>query len=92
MSDGQRRGDYALTTNLNKLYNKSEFTVKGVCGKVPVSLGLTDMKVDIPVASVRQSVKAAYEVIFHEEGGEIRDPKTGAKIDIIAMDGVFSLR
>ena len=66
ISEGQRRGDYALTANGRKLFNNSEFTVKGTCDGVNMSLNFTDMDVDLPVSSVRQFVKSGYEVTFNE--------------------------
>ena len=92
ISEGQKRGDYALTANGGKLYNNGEFTVKGTCDGVNMSLNFTHMDVDLPVASVRQFVKSGYEVTFNEEGGKIRDPKSKAKVSFIAMGGVFFLK
>ena len=91
-TDASRRQDYALTANGDKLFNKGSFQVKGSCNGVKMSLGFTNMKVDIPVASVRAFVKAGNEVQFFPGGGLVKNKSTGAEVPFEEMGGVYFLK
>ena len=91
-TDASRRRDYALTANGDKLFNRGSFKVKGVCNGVKVTLGFTNMKVDIPVASVRTFVKSGNDVEFYEGGGMVRNRESGAQLPFIEMGGVYFLK
>ena len=49
---GQKNGDFAHTANGEQLYNEGEFGVSGECDGILMGLNVTNMQVDIPVASV----------------------------------------
>ena len=66
--------------------------VNGSCNGVRVSLNFTNMKVDIPVASVRTLVKSGNEVEFFEGGGIVRNRDSGAELPIVEMSGVYFLK
>ena len=56
-----------------------------------VTLGFTDMKVDIPVAFVRTFVQSGNEVEFFEGGGLVRNRESGAELPFVEMGGVYFL-
>ena len=91
-SAGQRRGAYASTADGQKLYDEGSFVVKGDCDGTPLQINFTNMKVDVPVASVRCFVRAGNRVVFHDGGGYIKNKATGARINFIAAGGVFYLK
>ena len=74
------------------MYNLGRFDVTGVCNGVKVVLGFTNMKVDVPVASVRTFVKNGNEVEFFEGGGVVRNKENGAQLPFIEMGGVYFLQ
>ena len=86
------RGDFALTANGDKLFNLGGFSVTGVCNGVKVVLGFMNMKVDVPVASVRTFVKNGNEVEFFDGGGVVRNKENGAQLPFIEMGGVYFLQ
>ena len=91
-TDASRRGDYALTANGGKLYNLGSFRVEGMSNGIKVSLGFSNMKVDVPVASVRTFVKNGNEVDFFDGGGVVRSKETGAGLPFIELGGVYFLK
>ena len=86
------RGDFACTANGDKLYNMGKFAVRGSCNGVSVVLNFTNMKVDVPVASVRTFVRSGNDVEFFEGGGIVRNRENGAKLPFIEMGGVYFLQ
>jgi hypothetical protein len=92
VSKGQKTGEYALTADGTKIFNKGEFTLEGEINGVPLSIKFTNMKVKVPVASVRLFVRAGCSVSFYEGGGRITNDKNGATIDFIELGGVYFLK
>ena len=74
------------------LFNLGSFKVHGVSDGVKVTLGFTNMKVDIPVASVRKFVKSGNDVEFFEGGGLVRNRESGAELPFVEMGGVYFLK
>ena len=91
-TEASRRQAYALTANGDKLFNRGSFMVNGSCNGVRVSLNFTNMKVDIPVASVRTLVRSGNEVDFFEGGGVVRNRESGVELPIVEMSGVYFLK
>ena len=91
-NDAQRRGAFANTANGEKLYYEGEFTVDGDCGGVPLSLNFTNMKVDVPIASVRKFVKSGNDVAFYEGGGCIVNRESKEKVKFVELGGVYFLK
>ena len=92
LTEESERGDFACTANGDKLYNLGRFDVTGKCNGVKVVLGFTNMKVDVPVASVRTFVKNGNEVEFFDGGGVVRNKANGAQLPFIEMGGVYFLQ
>ena len=63
------KGAFANTAIGEKLYYEGEFTDDGNCDGVPLSLNLSNMQVDVPIASVRRFVKSGNDVALYEGGG-----------------------
>ena len=91
-TDESRRRDYARTANDDKLFNLGSFKVHGISNGVKVTLGFTNMKVDIPVASVRTFVKSGNDVEIFEGGGLVRNAESGAELPFVEMGGVYFLK
>ena len=91
-SEGQKRGAFAQTATGDKLYDEGEFTFEGNCDGVPPTITFNNMKIDMPVASVRRFVAAGNDVFFVEGGGAIVNRQSGAKINFIEMGGVHDLK
>ena len=92
LTEESERGDFACTANGDKLYNLGRFDVTGMCNGVKVVLGFTNMKVDVPVASVRTFVKNGNEVEFFEGGDVVRNKENGAQLPFIEMGDVYFLQ
>ena len=92
LTDGSRRGESACTANGHKLYNLCKFEVHRSCNGVKVSLGFTNMKVDVPVCSVRTFVRTGNEVEFFEGGGVVRNSENDALLPFVEMGGVYFLQ
>ena len=91
-NDAQRRGAFANTANGEKLHYEGEFTVDGDCDGVPLSLNFTNMKVDVPIASVRKFVKSGNDVAFYEGGGCIVNRESKEKVKFDELGGVYFLK
>ena len=63
-SVGQENGERAHTANGKRLHNEGEFEVSGECDGILMGLIVTDMQVDIPIASVRRFVASGNNVSF----------------------------
>ena len=74
------------------MYNEGEFEVSGECDGILMGLNLTNMQVDIPVASVHRFVASGNDVSFYEGGGCIRNHKSGATAKFLEMGGVNFLK
>ena len=91
-NEAMLRGDYALTANGEKMFHEGEFDVLGDCDGVNMGITFTNMKVDVPVASVRRFVIAGNNVSFIEGGGIMTNRATGAKVRFIELSGVYFLK
>ena len=91
-TEAQKRGEYAETANGQKLYNQRGFLVEGECDGVSVSIGFTNMKVNVPVCSVRRFVKDGYDVSFFPGGGLIKHRESGTSMKFIELGGVYFLK
>ena len=85
---GQKNGEFAHTANGDRLYNEGEFDVSGECNGILMGLNLTNMQVEIPVASDRKVVASGNDVSFYEGGGYIRNRKSGVTAKFLEMGGV----
>ena len=88
----QRRGPFANTANGEKLDYEGEFTVDDVCDDVPLSLNLTNMQVDVPIASVRRFFQSGSDVAFYGGGGCIANPESEEKVKSVKLGGVYFLK
>ena len=91
-SAASKRGAYAKTANGEKLHYGGEFRVKGWSDRTPISLGMTEMDVDMPVRSVRQFIKSGNEVLFYDDHAIIRNKKSGAKIRCIMENDMYYIK
>ena len=66
--------------------------MKGTSDRTPVSRGITEMDVDLPVCSVRQFIKSGNEVLFYDNHAIIRNKKTGAKIRCIMENDMYYVK
>ena len=63
-----------------------------ICNGVKVTMGLTNMKVDVPVASVRTFVRNGNDVQFYDGGGRVTNRENGAVLPFVEMGGVYFLK
>ena len=91
-TEAQKRGEYAETANGQKLYNQGGFMVEGECDGVSVSIGFTNMKVNVPICSVGRFVKDGHNVSFFPGGGLIQHREAGTSMKFIELGGVYFLK
>ena len=53
---------------------------------------LNNMKVDIPILSVRKLVKDGFDICFTESGGYIKARDDGKRVQFIEADGAYWLK
>ena len=52
----------------------------------------SNLKVDVPILSVRRMVKLGNDVIFTEIGGSITNKMSGQKLTFIEADGTYWIK
>ena len=91
-SSGSRRGDVATTACGAQMKNRGKCVISGVADGQKVSIPFQDMDVELPILSVRQSVKSGQRVSFFEGGGELKDTNTGKCIQIHEIEDTYFMK
>jgi hypothetical protein len=91
-SRGSRRGDTAVTACGGTIKDEGKVTIHGTADGVDISIPFKNMKVKMPICSVRKIVKQNNDVIFRDVGGVIRNRATGKEIKIVERDGVYFIK
>ena len=60
-----------------------------VISGIDVPIAFSNMKVDVPMLSVRRMVKLGNDVVFTESGGTIKNRVTGQTLKLIEADGTY---
>ena len=87
-----RAGDFATTAGGHKLYNRGRCKIPSVAQKQPFPVTFKDMKVELPILSVRKIVKLGNLVAFDTGGGFIMDKTSRKKILFYEYEGVYFLK
>ena len=74
------------------LKNRGKCVISGVADGQKVSIPFQDMDVELPILSVRQSVKSGQRVSFFEGGGELKDTTTGKTIQIHEIEETYFMK
>ena len=72
--------------------NRGKCVISGVADGQKVSIPFQDMDVELPILSVRQSVKSGQRVCFFEGGGELKDTSTGKIIRIHEIEETYFMK
>ena len=88
-SRAQLRGDTATTAGGHELKHEGRCRVDVVMGDKEFQIPFSNMKVDIPILSVRRMVRCGNSVVFNEDGGEIINQASGHKIHFFEAMGAY---
>ena len=89
-SKGQAAGESATTAGGHKLLNEGRCRVDAEAGDGDFPVAFQNMKVDVPIISVRKFVRGGWEFTFSDLGGACMTcRKSGRTIQFIEADGAF---
>ena len=91
-SKGSKTGETATTASGHKIKNRGKCMIHGVMDGHDISAPFQDMDVELPILSVQKCVRAGNDVSFTEDGGEMRNRRTGKVIQIHQVDGVYFVK
>ena len=91
-SKQQMRGDVATTAGGHELKHKGRCKVNTVISGIDVPIAFSNMKVDVPILSVRRMVKLGNDVVFTESGGTITNRVTGQILKFVEADGTYWIK
>ena len=91
-SKAQARGEVATTAGGHELRHEGKFRVDATIDGVHFPVPFTNMKVDIPILSVRKAVKHGSNVTFTEHGGTIVNRATGVTLTFIEANGSYWIK
>ena len=63
-----------------------------VISGIDVPIAFSNMKVDVPILSVRRMVKLGNDVVFTESGGTITNRVTGQILTFVEADGTYWIK
>ena len=89
---GSSTGETATTACGAELRNRGKCTVHGQADGQEIAVPFQDMAVTLPIISVRKCVKSGKDIILFENGGEMRDRKTGKVIKIHEIGGTYYIK
>ena len=72
--------------------NRGKCVISGVADGQKVSIPFEDMDVELPILSVRQSVRSGQNVSFFKGGGELRDTTTDETIRIHEIEETYFMK
>lgn len=91
-SSGSKSGEIAPTACEKHMTNRGKFTEHGTADGQTIAIPFQGMDVELPIASVQKSVKSGNAVMFHEDGGEMKNRQTGNTIRIHGIEGVYYIK
>ena len=91
-SKQQIRGDVATTAGGHELKHKGRCKVNTMIDDHEMPIVFSNLKVDVPILSVRRMVKLGNDVILTETGGSITNKLTGQKLTFIEADGTYWIK
>ena len=91
-SDASLRGEAATTAGGHQLKNEGRCRIEATVDGQAFPIPFQNMKVDVPILSVRKYVKAGFSFHFTEECGYMACTKTGRRFDLIESDGSFRVK
>ena len=87
-----KSGDFARTACGKKLFNRGRCDIRGSADGEEFPVAFKDMKVEMPILSVRKIVKKNNRVCFQDGGGYIRNQTSGRRIRFYEFEGVYFLK
>ena len=91
-SSAQRRGATATTAGGHQLSNKGKFTVSAIAGDHQVKIPFNNMKVQLPILSVREMMDKESSVLIEDDTGVISNKKTQQSINFVVRDGLWFMK
>ena len=91
-SKQQMRGDVATTAGGHELKHKGRCKVDTEVDGIDMPIAFSNIKVDVPILSVRRMVKLGNDVIFTESGGTITNRATGNVLHFIEAEGTYWIK
>ena len=91
-SEAQARGDSATTAGGHELRNEGRCRVETKVDGHDFPVAFQNMRVDVPILSVRKYVKSGFAFHFSEEGGYMESKTNGKKFWFIESDGAFWIK
>lgn len=91
-SKQQLRGDIATTAGGHELKHHGRCKVETVICGLDMPITFSNIKVDVPILSVRRMVKLGNDVVFTESGGTITNRSTGAILTFVEAEGTYWIK
>ena len=91
-SRGQAMGESATTAGGHKLANEGRCRVNATVNGEDFPVPFQNMKVDVPILSVRKYMKNGYDFHFTEQGGYMKCRLNGKVFNFIEADGAFWIK
>ena len=85
----QKRGEGATTAGGHHLRNEGKFVVDAVIDGQNFQVPFTNMKVKLPILSVRHMMTRGSQMLHTDTGGVIHNPMTDQAIKLIVHDGLW---
>ena len=92
LSEAQTRGDSATTAGGHELKNEGRCRVETKVDGHDFPVAFQNMRVDVPILSVRKYVKSGFAFHFSEEGGYMESKTNGKRFWFIESDGAFWIK
>ena len=91
-SAASRRGHAATSAGGHKLVNMGKFTVEAVTDGQDVRVPFNNMKVKLPILSVRQMMSKGSVMTLTETDGKIQNERTGQTINFSVYDDLWFMK
>jgi hypothetical protein len=91
-SRAQCLGETATTAGGHELKNEGRVCIEASVDGVDFPIPFQNMKVDVPIISVRKYVKTGWKFGFDEDGGFMKNKSTGRVLHFIESDGAYWIK
>ena len=91
-SKAQSRGEVATTAGGHELKHEGKCNIAATVDGFDFPIPFSNMKVDIPILSVRKAVKNGNDVTFTDDGGTIVNRDNGRTLTFIEANGSYWIK
>ena len=91
-SSANRRGHAATSAGGHQLANLGKFSVRAETDGQEVVVPFNNMKVKLPILSVRQMMRKGSKLVLEDEGGRIENSRTKQSIRFLIHDGLWYMK